>query len=64
MAKISENAAASELPLNDERREVKKPRHVVIAINHLSERRKVLLAKKSAIDEELAGLDAAIQALE
>ena len=42
----------------------KKPRHVVIAINHLSERRKVLLAKKSAIDEELAGLDAAIIALE
>jgi hypothetical protein len=35
-----------------------------IAINHLSERRKVLLAKKSAIDEELAGLDAAILALE
>ena len=64
MAKISENAAASELPLNDERKEVKKPRHVVIAINHLSERRKVLLAKKLAIDEELAGLDAAILALE
>jgi hypothetical protein len=42
----------------------KKPRHVVIAINHLSERRKVLLAKKSAIDEELGGLDAAILALE
>jgi hypothetical protein len=42
----------------------KKPRHVVIAINHLSERRKVLLAKKSSIDEELAGLDAAIIALE
>ena len=61
--KISENAA-TELPLNDERKEVKKPRHVVIAINHLTERRKNLLAKRSTIDEELAGLDAAILALE
>lgn len=63
MAKIAEDAAM-ELSLNDERKETKKPRHVVIAINHLSERRKNLLAKKSAIDEELAGLDAAILALE
>ena len=61
--KISENAA-TELPLNDERKEVKKPRHVVIAINHLSERRKNLLAKKSVIDVELKALDEAILALE
>ena len=37
MAKIAEDAAM-ELSLNDERKETKKPRHVVIAINHLSER--------------------------
>ena len=61
--KISENAA-TELPLNDERKEVKKPRHVVIAINHLIERRKNLLAKKSVIDVELKALDEAILALE
>ncbi len=46
--------AAIELPLNDERKEVKKPRHVVIAINHLIE----------AIDVELKALDEAILALE
>ena len=42
----------------------KKPRHVVIAINHLIERRKNLLAKKSVIDVELKALDEAILALE
>ncbi len=58
--------AAIELPLNDERKEVKKPRHVVIAINHLIERqrRKNLLAKKSVIDVELKALDEAILAID
>ena len=50
--------AAIELPLNDERKEVKKPRHVVISLItiHLIQRRKNLLAKKSVIDVELKAL--------
>ncbi len=49
--------AAIELPLNDERKEVKKPRHVVIAINHLIERRKNLLAELKALDEAILALE-------
>jgi hypothetical protein len=39
-------------------------RHVVIALNHMKVRRETLIEKRSALNEEIEELDAAILALE
>lgn len=39
-------------------------RHVVIALNHLNQRREALLAKRAVLNKEIEELDAAILALE
>ncbi len=44
--------------------EVKKNRHVVIALNHLKQRREALLAQSDKITAQIAELDEAIKALE
>ena len=64
MAKVDENAELAELPLNDELRETKKNRHVVIALNHLNKQRNKLLSQRDKLTKEIEGLDAAILALE
>jgi hypothetical protein len=64
MAKIAEDAAIAELPLNDERKPEKKlNRHVVIALRHMCLRRDVLLAKIDDLTKELDDLDSSIKAL-
>ncbi len=48
-----------------EPKEVKKlNRHVVIALNHMNQRKRILVDKRGAIQKEIEELDAAIQALE
>ena len=64
MAKVDENAELAELPLNDELRETKKNRHVVIALNHMNKQRNKLLSQRDKLTKEIEGLDAAILALE
>jgi hypothetical protein len=64
--KVAEDAA-QELPLNDERQpepELKKNRHVVIALNHMRKRRATLEQQDRKLQKELEEIDAAILALE
>lgn len=62
--KVNDEAAAAELPLNDEPTPAKKmPRDVVVALKHISKRRDKALADRRKLDEEIEGLDAAIEAL-
>lgn len=63
MAKLNE-AAAAELPLNDERLPTKKNRHVVIALNHMNKRRGALVDQRAKLTKEIEELDAAILALD
>jgi hypothetical protein len=67
MAKITEDVA-EELPLDDERTgtdvEVKKrPRHVVIALNHLEKQRSSAVVRFEAAQREITDLNKAIEAL-
>lgn len=63
MAKVAEDAAA-ELSLGDERKEVKKNRHVSIAASHLKKRSDALTKKINELTAERDGCDAAIKSLE
>jgi hypothetical protein len=64
MAKASEDAAAAELPLNDERKEPRKlARHVRISVDHLTKERDKLTKKIDAFTTERDGIDTAIKAL-
>ena len=44
--------------------EVKKNRHVVIALNHMNKRREALVAQCAKLRKEIEELEAAIEALE
>ena len=65
MAKVGEDAAVAELPLNDERKPVAKlGRHVTIALNHMNKQRDGLTKKINALTVERDGITAAIEALQ
>lgn len=64
MAKLDENAAVAELPLNDERLPKKPNRHVSIALNHLNKRRDALLKQRNKLTDEIEQIDEAILSLE
>lgn len=57
-------APAAELPLNDERKETKKNRHVVIALNHLNKRLEALVIRATDLRVEIDEIHEAIAALE
>ena len=64
MAKVAEDAA-EELLLNDERIETprKLNRHVVVAINHMTKRRLILIDQTDKLNREIEDLDEALAAL-
>lgn len=58
------DVATNELPLNDEKTpEVKKNRHVTIALNHLDKRRDALTTQNNKLTAERDEVDAARKAL-
>lgn len=63
MAKVNENAAVAELPLEDGRLPQKQNRHVVVALRHLEKRRAALVAQRGKLSQEIAGIDEAIKSL-
>jgi len=62
MAKVAEDAAL-ELPINDDRLEPKRGRHVTIALNHMQKQRDALTKKINSLSKERDGLDQAIDAI-
>ena len=59
MAKVAEDAAL-ELELNDQRIEVKVPRHIQVAVNHLQKQREKAQARFDQAKAELETIDAMI----